>query len=225
MKRIGLFIVAITTFISLMSCGASNNYLTQKATVKYEPKVNLVKVKAKIEKPIIEPESFDLLLDQAGLLDRLEAVDFVSSVDVAVSSIINEANSYIGTPYRFGGTTRRGIDCSAFMQKIYDAAGVNLPRVSSNQAKIGIPISKSDLQKGDLIFFSTTSRNRITHVGMVVGVEGGNVKFIHAASSRGVSIASLSNAYWKKRYRFARRPKKFIENDIIEGSKLLVVNK
>ena len=102
--------------------------------------------------------------------------------------------------------TRRGIDCSAFVLSVFGAAtGMTLPRVAASQAQEGEKVEKSNLQKGDLVFFSQ-GRGRISHVGIVENVtEEGDVKFIHAATSRGVMISSLNDSYWGPKYRFAKR--------------------
>lgn len=123
-----------------------------------------------------------------------------------IDEILNEAHTYIGTPYRYGGNSRRGIDCSAFVLSVFDsAAGINLPRVSAQQAKEGEKIEKSEIEKGDLLFFQTRGK-RISHVGIVQDITPeGEIKFIHASSSKGVTISSLNERYWNARYRFAKR--------------------
>jgi len=123
-----------------------------------------------------------------------------------VSRILSEAETYLGTPYRFGGTTRSGIDCSAFVQRVFEIFDYQLPRVSSAQAKEGTEISKEELRAGDLVFFSTTGRGRVSHVGIVHTVsEDGEIEFIHASSSQGVTVTPLSDAYWSKRFLYAKR--------------------
>lgn len=123
-----------------------------------------------------------------------------------IDDILNEASTYIGTPYRMGGMTRNGIDCSAFVLSVYgSAAGIELPRVSSAQAQKGERVEKSELEKGDLLFFQTRGK-RISHVGIVQDITpDGEIKFIHASSSKGVIISSLNEKYWGARYRFAKR--------------------
>lgn len=123
-----------------------------------------------------------------------------------LDDILEEAYTYIGTPYRYGGMTRKGIDCSAFVLSVFGTAlGMNLPRVAAAQANEGESIERTNLQKGDLVFFSHRG-NRIGHVGIVESVtEEGEVKFIHAATSRGVMVSSLNDRYWGPRYRMAKR--------------------
>lgn len=122
-----------------------------------------------------------------------------------IDHILNEANTYLGTPYRFGGSTRSGIDCSAFVLNVFgETTGVELPRVASDQAELGEAVEVEDLQKGDLVFFA--HGHRISHVGIVQDVtEDGDIKFIHAATSKGVMISSLNDSYWAPKYRFAKR--------------------
>ena len=104
---------------------------------------------------------------------------------------------WAGTRYRLGGTTKSGIDCSAFMQTTFiKTYGLSLPRTTSEQQHVGKRINKSELQQGDLVFFR---KNR--HVGVYIG----NGKFMHASSSQGVTISSLNERYWSRNYTQSRR--------------------
>ncbi|PIR16720.1 MAG: hypothetical protein COV48_09460 [Elusimicrobia bacterium CG11_big_fil_rev_8_21_14_0_20_64_6] len=110
------------------------------------------------------------------------------------------ARSYLGTPYVWGGTTHRGIDCSALTQNSYGENRVKIPRVSRDQWKTG---SKTEsLREGDLIFFNTMGAG-VSHVAMVVDAK--TKKFIHASSSKGVMVADLNNKWFGQRYLGARR--------------------
>lgn len=108
--------------------------------------------------------------------------------------------SWKGTPYRYGGTTRRGIDCSAFVQvgysNVYDLA---LPRTTAEQVKKGKKISRANAREGDLVFFRTGRNSR--HVGIYLG----NSEFLHASRSKGVIISSLDNPYWRRTFWQIRR--------------------
>jgi len=139
-----------------------------------------------------------------------KSIKFSKTID----GILSEAETYLGTPYRYGGTTRNGIDCSAFVLSVFGSAvGMNLPRVAAAQSQEGDRIEKTNLQKGDLVFFS--HGKRISHVGIVHDVdENGEVHFIHAATSRGVMISSLNDSYWGPRYRFGKR---IISSDTFEN--------
>ena len=123
-----------------------------------------------------------------------------TSANSTAERIIATAKKYIGVPYLWGGTTPSGFDCSGFLQYVFRQNGINLLRTSKQQYTMGVWVSKANLQKGDLVFFQTGS-NGISHVGMYIG----NGQFIHASSSKGVTITDLSNSYWAARYHGARR--------------------
>lgn len=123
-----------------------------------------------------------------------------------INQVVETAKSFHGTPYRYGGTTRSGIDCSALVYQSFRSVGVTLPRTSSDQSKIGknVPIRK--LEKGDVIFFATGKRRRkVTHAGIVTSNRRGNAQFIHASTSLGVTEDNVFSNYWSKRVVRARR--------------------
>jgi hypothetical protein len=117
--------------------------------------------------------------------------------------VIRKAESLLGTPYRYGGLTSTGIDCSGLMMISFAEAGYQLPRVSGAQAALGEKIAAAQLQRGDLVFFRRGSR--IGHVGLIVSASADSVRFIHASRSEGVAFGTLSNRYWKSRFHSARR--------------------
>ncbi len=114
--------------------------------------------------------------------------------------IINSSFNYIGVPYVFGGTSPSGFDCSGFTSYVFANAGIYLPRTADAQFDAGMPISKGELQPGDLVFFQTYTYGA-SHCGIYLG----DGQFIHASSSRGVVIDSLSSSYWVNTYFGARR--------------------
>ncbi|WP_082162713.1 C40 family peptidase [Neisseria bacilliformis] len=121
--------------------------------------------------------------------------------------LIGSAMGLLGVSYRFGGTSAStGFDCSGFMQHIFrKTMQVSLPRTAAAQAGMGSPVSRSELQPGDMVFFRT-QRGRISHVGLYIG---GN-RFIHAPrTGKSIEITSLSNKYWNSRYALARRVKRY----------------
>lgn len=124
-----------------------------------------------------------------------------------INTVISTAKSYIGTPYKWGGTTRGGMDCSGLLCNAFEAVNYDLPRTSDAQSEVGKKVRKDELKPGDLIFFATGKKKRkVTHVGLVTYSHRGKVKFIHSSSSLGVVVSDLSNGYYSKRFRKARRP-------------------
>jgi len=108
---------------------------------------------------------------------------------------------YLGTPYRGRSHSEKGLDCSEFVQRVYDEFGnIQLPRTAEKQFQVGYAVRKSQLRYGDLVFFNT-GRSSPSHVGIYVGYS----EFAHASSSSGVIISSLKEKYWSRRYLGARR--------------------
>lgn len=113
-------------------------------------------------------------------------------------NIINYAITFSGTRYKYGGTTNKGMDCSGLIYISFKKEAIALPRVSRDMAKQGQQITLQKAKKGDLLFFKTSKNGKdINHVGLIVNSENGNIKFIHATTSKGVITSSLSEPYWK----------------------------
>ena len=124
-----------------------------------------------------------------------------------VDKVISAARSFTGTPYKYGGMTRSGMDCSGLLLNSFKAINFDLPRSSESQSKIGKEVKLKELQPGDLVFFATGKKKRkITHVGLVTeSRDGDNIKFIHASTSLGVVESNIYSNYYKERFREARR--------------------
>ncbi len=114
--------------------------------------------------------------------------------------IVATAQKYKGVPYKYGGASSKGFDCSGFVMFVYNEHGKKLPRSADKQYETGKAVKPKDLAPGDLVFFTTTEKGA-SHVGIFVG----DGKFIHASSSKGVIVSALGDIYWKPRYLGARR--------------------
>ena len=133
--------------------------------------------------------------------DNLATEYFSQIMGIALSATSNLklyqfVYDWIGTPYRLGGGTKKGIDCSGFAFELYNKVFSTLIGDNSRNifSKVN-PINKAELKEGDLVFFKIGSRS-ITHVGVYMG----NNKFAHASTSKGVMISDLDEAYWRRYY-------------------------
>ncbi|OXS54909.1 hydrolase [Cohnella sp. CIP 111063] len=133
----------------------------------------------------------------SGLVLLFSGVGSAFASNTKLNVAIDEV---MGTPYKYGGTTTEGFDCSGFILHIFDQFSTKLPRTSKDQSETGIKVTKSELIPGDLVFFNTNGKG-ISHAGIYIG----DGKFAHSASSKGVSISKLSDTYYEKRYVTARR--------------------
>ena len=120
--------------------------------------------------------------------------------------IINTALSFSGVRYKFGGTTTKGMDCSGLLYVSFGEHDVQLPRTSFHMAEEGHRVTVKNVEKGDLLFFKTSrGSKRINHVGMVVGTDNDEITFIHASTSRGVTVSSLRDGFWNQAFVKATR--------------------
>jgi cell wall-associated NlpC family hydrolase len=122
-----------------------------------------------------------------------------------ITRATSHAKSFIGTPYRYGGNSRDGIDCSSLIQQSYAKIGIKLPRTAQEQAKVGNKKGKGSIRPGDIVYFEfKQKREKWWHTGMVTYAEKGTIKFVHASSSRGV-VEDTYNDYYKKHTKYFRR--------------------
>lgn len=175
-KQISVLLIASALVVS---CGSSKNASSKKTG----------------NKTVVKAEN----------LRKLDS-KFDGKISRSVSYILKDAERYIGTPYKFGGNTSSGFDCSGFTVKVFEENDFSLPRRSTDQADAGKKIDIKEVKPGDLLFFATAGGSRVSHVGIVhdIGADG-EVKFIHASTSKGVMISSLNEKYWNKAYLHAQR--------------------
>jgi len=121
--------------------------------------------------------------------------------------VIKAARSYIGTPYKFGGTSRAGMDCSGLMMLCFKEVNMDLPRTSAEQSTVGTAIKYEDLRPGDLVFFTDKKGgSKVVHAGLVSKVNGPrDVKFIHSSTKLGVVESDLYVSYYESILIKARR--------------------
>ncbi len=167
--------------------------------------------------PSLEKEQEIEILDYKDgefyIKDEKSTLKWVTAGGIVISDpimenerIIQIAEKYLGKPYKWGATGPYSFDCSGFTKYVFNQIGIQIPRVSRDQAKAGRAVNRSDLQAGDLVFFDTTGsmNNVITHVGIYMG----NNQFIHASSSRSgkyVRISSMEKSFYNTRFVTARR--------------------
>ncbi len=177
MKKVFL---ALIVMMVLVSCGTSKNVAVKRHTTTKTVK-------------------------RANDLKKLES-GFSGRVNSAIQSLLSDAQKYLGAPYKYAGNTSAGFDCSGFTCKVFGENNTQLPRRSQDQSSVGKEISIRETKPGDLVFFATSGGSRVSHVGIVHDIgQDGEVKFIHASTSKGVIISSLNEKYWNSAYLFARR--------------------
>lgn len=196
---------------------------TAKATLKfldnievgYTEYVETAAFKPKTEKPASGP-----MVESNPAVNAIELATNIQlkysiMLDTEVESVqsiqlFQLIDEWYGTRYQYGGSTKKGIDCSAFTQVIYNHIfGISLPRTAREQFQICKPISRTQLQQGDLVFFNT--RGGVSHVGMYLQ----NNKFVHASSSGGVMISDLFEEYWMRKFIGVRRLERKTENPLL----------
>jgi len=177
----------------LVACVDNNTYVNSDKTIYNNAQKHSAKIEEKNE-PIITPEEYKQMLREqsATTEDTSTAVD----MNEALMDFYDEWKS---VKYKYGGNSKTGIDCSAFIQRIYkEKFDVNIPRTTRTQVKVGKKIKRSELEMGDLVFFKTGVRDR--HVGIYMG----DGSFMHA-SIKGVKFTKLDKSYYKRKYWTSRR--------------------
>ncbi|SFU27776.1 Cell wall-associated hydrolase, NlpC family [Pustulibacterium marinum] len=124
-----------------------------------------------------------------------------------INDVVESAMSFLGTRYKYGGTTKKGMDCSGLVYTSLLENDIIFERSSYLMSQEGDYVKLKNVIIGDLLFFSTGKSKRVNHVGLVIALEGEDVKFIHSTTSRGVIISSIKEGYWSNAYKTARRIK------------------
>ncbi len=153
-------------------------------------------------------QEFDEAPPQESTIDRKQFIaNYKNYINPDVplgfrEEILLQVIKFLDTPYKYGGNAEDGIDCSGFTRQIFlNALNIELPRSAREQFNIGEKVEREDLSFGDLVFFNTQRRSFPGHVGIYIGDD----QFIHASRTLGVTISSLEEAYYKKRYVGAKR--------------------
>ena len=124
----------------------------------------------------------------------------LTDLSSARRAVMAAAEGWLGTPYLFGGLSRSGVDCSGFICNVYETVPLRLPRNSAAQATVGQEVDIENALPGDLVFFNTTGAG-VSHVGILINSD----QFVHASTSSGVIVSSLSESYYRDRFLFLRR--------------------
>lgn len=185
-----LFIILFTTAF-VISCGSK------------KPRVVTTKKRAKKERVYKKPA-----VTTSTNTDDQPVLKTVENNTATFNTVINNARSYKGTKYKYGGSTRSGMDCSGLIHIAFKESGTNVPRTSRSlyDASKKIPLDK--VLKGDLLFFATGSnRKKLNHVALVTNVTPAEITFIHSTTSRGVIESTLNEIYWVNAFLSAGRLK------------------
>jgi peptidoglycan endopeptidase LytE len=208
-KGDSLYSIAKKTGVSV-SAIKETNHLRSNA-LKPGRKIMLAKADQTFEKKVksaqqydIDEEDEDMIDDSLAAVSPAEAEQAIASSAELLSKwhnpeekklFVKVATAFLGAPYRWGGVSLRGLDCSAFVKKIYELFDVTLPRTAREQAYVGTSVAREDMIEGDLVFFNT--KRSFGHVGIYIG----NNEFVHASSgNRVVKIDNLNESYFNKRF-------------------------
>ena len=125
---------------------------------------------------------------------------------IVAKKVVDNAKQFDGVRYKYGGTTKKGMDCSGLVYTSFKQEKIALPRTTKTLSKTGDWVDLNEVQIGDLLFFATKKNSRaVNHVGIVTESRVGNVEFIHASTSNGVMVSNLAERYWYFAFVQARR--------------------
>jgi cell wall-associated NlpC family hydrolase len=139
-------------------------------------------------------------------ISNSQGQSYTDTYNDKVNAIIDYAETFEGVKYKYGGTTKKGMDCSGLVTTAFQKESIALPRTTSQLAVTGDWVDVKEVQKGDLLFFATKKNSRkVNHVGLVTESRPGYVAFIHSTTSKGVITSLLSEKYWYFAFVQARR--------------------
>jgi cell wall-associated NlpC family hydrolase len=221
MRKKTLLLTFLAGFILIAGCSSSSNSIRYGSDKeKKEEKVDPVRY-GKNENETIQSNNDEddpdetpddlTTVDASTLTRKYNSSGWNSGIssDVATlrESMLMEIIKYMNTPYKFGGNSKEGIDCSAFTQTVFGSCSIQLLRSAKEQYTHGIPVeNKEELKFGDLVFFNTRKTVRPGHVGIYIG----DNLFVHASPKHGVIATPLSHDYYSNRYMGARRMEEFL---------------
>lgn len=180
-------ILSFGAVVILISCGSSKTVVSNKK---------------------LDPVKRETPTTSVAKTEGLRSLDsrFSGKISNNIEDLLKDAQKYLGAPYKYGGASSSGFDCSGFTLTVFEENSYKLPRRSSDQAVTGDEIDIRNVKPGDLLFFATAGGTRVSHVGIVHDIgKDGEVKFIHSSTSKGVIISSLNEKYWNKAYLHAQR--------------------
>lgn len=189
-----------------------NPFIKGKLPIGYVLKIRTSKEKAAAAQALLQPTNpaiKDTLSTQSSSIQMADnsvfkadssAVIKVSNHSDLVNQLVINATENIGVRYRSGGTSKAGFDCSGLMICTFSNFDIKLPRSSIEQSRIGMKVTSDQAKKGDLIFFKTNGRRNINHVGMVVEVVDGEIRFVHSSTHGGVIISSTKEPYYERAF-------------------------
>jgi len=202
-----LWLLSAVLLVLFVIAGCSSSYelskneskkFKKKGVDEYNNSTELVATNTLKEKSSINKGSLESI--SSSIASFMDAPEFSSSVDK--DEVMYKVIEYLNTPYRYGGNSKNGIDCSAFVQTVmYQALEISIPRTSYAQSNVGEDVSLEDLKFGDLVFFNTRGRGRVSHVGIYLS----DGYFVHSGSRTGVAIASLNSDYYSRTFLKAKR--------------------
>lgn len=189
-------ILFITFFsVTIISCKSTKSIQTKAGTKSKHP-----------EKVAIEKNTESNITETNTTEEYYSEKTETESISNLIENIIETAKSYEGTRYKYGGTTKEGMDCSGLVTTVFNTENISLPRTTGELSQTGDWIDLKEVQKGDLLFFATRNNSRnVNHVGIVTETRLGYVEFIHASTSSGVIVSSLSEKFWYFAFVQARR--------------------